>query len=55
MFANRFCVLIVDDEIRMTKGLSDFFKSKNYMLYIANDGEEALNVYYNHTCSSNYI
>lgn len=46
MIDNKICVLLVDDEIRITKALSDFFKAKGYAVLIANDGEEALEIYY---------
>lgn len=46
MIDNKFCVLIVDDEVRMTRALKDFYKSKKYSVLIANNGEEALDVYY---------
>lgn len=46
MIDNRYCVLLVDDEVRMTRALRDFFRSKDYNVLIANNGKEALDVYY---------
>lgn len=46
MIDNRYCVLLVDDEVRMTRALRDFFRSKDYNVLIANNGKEALEVYY---------
>ncbi len=46
MFDGKFCLLIVDDEVRMTKGLKDFFCAKGFSVLVANNGEEALEVYY---------
>lgn len=40
------CILIVDDEIKMTKALNDFFKAHNYFVLEAYDGESALSVFY---------
>ncbi len=46
MLDNKICILVVDDEVRMVKGLSDFLKAKKYAVLIAFNGEEALDVYY---------
>lgn len=46
MLDNEFCVLVVDDEVRMTKALKDFFKAKKFHVLSANNGEEALDLYY---------
>ncbi|MFI3325512.1 MAG: response regulator transcription factor [Clostridia bacterium] len=46
MIDNRFCVLVVDDEVRMTRALRDFFRSKDFHVLIANNGQEALDIYY---------
>lgn len=46
MVKNKYCVLIVDDEVLITRALKDFFLSKEYEVYTAHNGEEALDVYY---------
>ena len=38
-------ILIADDEVRMRKLIKDFFKQKNFNIFEAEDGEQALNVF----------
>ena len=42
---NDVCILIVDDEARMRKLAKDFLMKKNYKVFEASDGEEALKVF----------
>ena len=49
MIESKKCVLIVDDEIKMTKALKDFFKANHYFVLEANDGESALNKFYEYS------
>lgn len=46
MINDKLCILLVDDEKRMTRVIKDFLVSKNYHVLLANDGQEALDVYY---------
>lgn len=46
MLDGKFYLLIVDDEVRMTKALADFFKAKGFAVLLASDGEQALQLYY---------
>lgn len=48
MIENKRCILIVDDEKRMVRAVRDFLTAQNFYILEANDGEEALNVYYQH-------
>ncbi|WP_297630014.1 response regulator transcription factor [uncultured Clostridium sp.] len=40
-------ILIADDEIMLTNILKIYFEKEGYKVFIANDGEEALNIFYN--------
>ena len=40
-------VLVVDDEARMRKLVKDFLVKKDYKVLEANDGEEALSIFFN--------
>lgn len=46
MLDGKFYLLIVDDEVRMTKALADFFKAKGFAVLLASNGEQALQLYY---------
>lgn len=46
MYNNKRCVLIVDDEQKMVKALSDLLISKGYTVLKAFDGIDALTLYY---------
>lgn len=46
MCNNKRCVLIVDDEKKIVRALSDLLVSKGYIVFKAYDGNEALTVYY---------
>ncbi|MFI3205653.1 MAG: response regulator transcription factor [Clostridia bacterium] len=46
MIENKFCILLADDEILMTKALKDFFTAKGFYVHAANDGQKALELYY---------
>lgn len=46
MMDSQRCILIVDDEIKMTKALKDFFEANNYFVLVAYDGESALSIFY---------
>lgn len=41
-------ILVVDDEVRMRKLVRDFLVKKDYKVLEAGDGEEALEVFFNH-------
>lgn len=40
-------ILIADDEVMLTNILKIYFEKEGYKVFIANDGEEALNIFYN--------
>ena len=42
-------ILVVDDEARMRKLVNDFLTNAGYHVLEAADGEEALQVFYDHT------
>ncbi|MDR2089502.1 MAG: response regulator transcription factor [Clostridiales Family XIII bacterium] len=42
------CILIVDDEAKITRALRDFFVARGYRVFVAYDGGEALDVFYEH-------
>jgi DNA-binding response OmpR family regulator len=42
------CILIVDDEAKITRALKDFFNARGYRTFEAFDGGEALDVFYEH-------
>ncbi len=46
MFDEKICILVVDDEKRMTRVIKDFLKSKDFYVLEAFDGESGLEVYY---------
>jgi DNA-binding response OmpR family regulator len=46
MFDGKPCILIVDDEAKITKALKDFFSARGYHALEAFDGGEALDVFY---------
>lgn len=46
MIDSQKCVLIIDDEVKMTRALTDFFKANNYFVLEAHDGESALSIFY---------
>jgi DNA-binding response OmpR family regulator len=49
MFDGKPCILIVDDEAKITKALKDFFSARGYHALEAFDGGEALDVFYEHS------
>lgn len=49
MLNEKRCVLIVDDEVKMVRVLKDLLKSKNFMVLEAFDGEQAIDVYFEHS------
>ncbi len=46
MINNKICILIVDDETRMLRGLKDFLVANKYHILIAENGQEALDIFY---------
>ena len=46
MAMNELKILVVDDEARMRKIIKDFLTAKDYIVYEASNGEEALDVMY---------
>lgn len=55
MVDNKRCILIVDDEVRMVRGLKDFLMANQFHILEAYDGEEALSVYYNYSSQIDLI
>lgn len=55
MVENKRCILIVDDEIRMVRGLKDFLNANQFYVLEAYDGEAALAVYYNYNTQIDLI
>jgi DNA-binding response OmpR family regulator len=43
------CILIVDDEAKITRALKDFFNARGYRTFEAFNGGEALDVFYEHS------
>jgi DNA-binding response OmpR family regulator len=43
------CILIVDDEAKITRALRDFLRARGYRTLEAYDGGEALDVFYEHS------
>ncbi len=52
---NKLCILVVDDEVKMVKAVGDLLRAKGFHVYSANDGEEALQVYYEHNAQIDLI
>lgn len=46
MIGEKFCILLVDDEKRMTRVIKDFLVSKDFHVIQAYDGQQALDTYY---------
>ena len=46
MINGKNCILIVDDEQKIVRALSDYFAANKYIVLKAYDGEEALDVFY---------
>ncbi len=46
MYYDKRCVLIVDDEIKMTRAISDFLGANNFHILTAEDGASGEDVYY---------
>lgn len=55
MVDNKRCILIVDDETKMVRALSDFFKANKYCVFTAEDGGEALDTYYENSAKIDLI
>lgn len=55
MIENKRCILIVDDEVRMVRGLKDFLEANQFFILEAYDGEAALAVYYNYNTQIDLI
>lgn len=55
MLENKRCILVVDDEVRMVRALSDFLTFKGFSIIKAYDGEEALDKYYKHSVEIDMI
>lgn len=55
MLNEKRCILIVDDEVKMVRVLKDLLKSKNFMVLEAFDGEQAIDVYYEHSSQIDLI
>lgn len=45
MLKDQRCILIVDDEPKFTRVVSDFLKSKGFVVFCAYDGLEAINIF----------
>lgn len=46
MYHDRRCILIVDDEVKMLRGLGDFLTASGFYVMTAPNGEAALDLYY---------
>ncbi|MFI3142043.1 MAG: response regulator transcription factor [Clostridia bacterium] len=46
MVDEKICILIIDDEKRMTRVIKDFLKAKGFCVFEAFDGQAGLEVYY---------
>ncbi len=55
MINGKSCVMIVDDEQKIVRALSDFFKANSFAVLTAFDGEEALDVFYDNSASVDII
>ena len=55
MIENKICVLIVDDEMKMVKALTDFLTASGYATLQAFDGQNALDVYYDNNSEIDLI
>ncbi len=49
------CVLIADDEPKMVRAIKDFLKAHDFVVMCANDGQQALDVYYEHNAEIDLI
>ncbi len=55
MINGKNCVMIVDDEQKIVRALSDFFKANSFSVLTAFDGEEALDIFYDNSASVDII
>lgn len=55
MINGKNCILIVDDEQKIVRALSDYFRANGYNVLKAYDGEEALDVFYENVADIDLI
>lgn len=55
MINEKRCILIADDEVKMVRVLKDLLKSKNFVVLEAFDGEQATDVYFEHSSQIDLI
>ena len=52
---NKRCILLVDDEAKMVRALSDLLKSKGYVILQAFDGQQAIDTYFQHNTAIDLV
>ena len=55
MYNNKLCILVADDEIRITKALKDFFRANGYHVLEASDGGKATDIFYDNNTKIDLI
>lgn len=55
MYGEKRCLLIVDDEARIRRALKDFFSTSDFYVFEAADGEEGLEIFYEHNTQVDLI
>lgn len=55
MFDEKRCILVVDDDKKIVRGISDLLKASGYEVLTANDGEEAFDCHYENSTKIDLI
>jgi len=55
MIENKRCILIADDEVKIVRALKDFFKSNQFYVLEAYDGQQALDIYFEYNTQIDLI
>ncbi len=55
MRANKRCVLVVDDEMKMLRAIKDFLTANRFIVLEATDGEQAIDLYYENSSEIDLI
>lgn len=45
MIGSKKCLLVIEDDVRMRRGIKDFLTSQNYIVLEAGDGEEGISIF----------
>lgn len=45
MIGSKKCLLVIEDDVRMKRGIKDFLTSQNYIVLEAGDGEEGISIF----------